>query len=187
MFRQNTMFGNQNYPKYTPMYSQPTQNVLNPNQNIQPEVINTQPIKQTPVQENIVITPQEPAIKFLDKNEIFDFINTKFSKLDEALLSFKHERYPIKLEDEIEEKTVRKEKVRETNDTIEKNIIKKQKKAYGNIDDNLFLQVKEKYPNFPEDKKDIVVIDNDGNFFINKNKKKIPLNNVNTLKLINKK
>jgi hypothetical protein len=36
------------------------------------------------------------------------------------------------------------------------------------IDDSLFTKVKEKYPNFPEDKKDILVVDNDGNFFISK-------------------
>jgi hypothetical protein len=139
---------------------------------------NTQPTHYTqPIQSTQSVQPvqsqNEKNDDFLDKNELFEFLNTKFNKIDEALINYR------------QEKSQSIQKQPEINETKEK--LKKNKKVYANIDDSLYNKVKEKYPNFPDEKKENLVIDNDGNFYIDKKKKKIPLNNVNALKLINKK
>jgi hypothetical protein len=216
MFRQNpSLFNNPQYNKYVPIY--PSQ--INPQNNDQNKQNNNtlNPLKQI---ENIIPVKEisQPVIEnkqneksienknFLDKNEFFEFMNTKFTKLDEALLSYKQEKYPANLSTIVNEnnnnsndlKLLNKKNDRtKQNNVNEENEIrldnqinktnKRINKSYGLIDDTLFDKVKEKWPNFPEDKKDIVVIDNDGNFFLTQNKKKIPLNNVSALKLINKK
>ena len=191
----------------------PTDNKLFENKPIETKPIENKPIETKPIEnkptETIIVDTNlidnkiiekpesifENEIKddskfnFIDKNELYEFINNKFSRLDEALLTYKQEKLPIKCEipNEIDNEKLLGNKEKLKYNKNNENLTKKQKKAYESIDDSLYDKVKEKYPNFPDDKKNNIVIDNDGNFFINKNKKKIPLNNVNTLRLINKK
>jgi hypothetical protein len=214
MFGRNSFLNNQKI-KHTPVYcnivdNQPfinDQNKINHqkhNDQKQNEIIIETPIIQLKDDKNILsdhkLTDHQTnndkidKINFIDKDELYNFINSKFSKIDDALLSFKQERYPIKndindfQDDEHDIKHDKKKELLKSRAPFEEEKSnKKPKKSYETIDDSLFDKVKEKYPNFPEDKKHNIVIDNDGNFFINKNKKKLPLNNVNTLKIINKK
>lgn len=203
MYRHNSIYGN-NYNKYTPIYTNPNNtSILSPinttNQcekpttipNILPDPIT---VLQTPIIPILAEVEPNPtpkldtnSLSFLDKNELYEFINSKFVKLDDALLSYKRQTNPpVKEIENVENKKAALEKTREVI-TDKLTAVKKQKRTFENVDDSLFTQVKEKYPSYPEDKKNLVVIDNDGNFYINKNKKKIPLNNINTLKLINNK
>ena len=198
MYRQNQM--NFNNTKHIPIYqtnNQPSQNKSQPEQKtiqsshqiVQPlqQSLQSQPVQQVNqiLQNHSLQTSKTDEMlndNFLDKNELYEFINNKFTKLDDALLSFKQERYPTKLDDNDIQTPIKNSNKSET-----KNITKRQKKIYENVDDSLFNKAKEKYPNIPDDKKSLISIDNDGNYYINKNKKKIPLNNVNALRLSNNK
>jgi hypothetical protein len=220
MFRNNSMFNR--YLNQLPI-TKTEQQINTKNETKIIETKKPQEIKQEIKQIIEDIKPKED--KILDKNEFYDFLNLKFSKIDEALLQyiffnklyrFKQERLPTKLEEmneddeqiklntkrqrekyEIKEdikkqeikEEIKKQEINEDKNIEEKKEIKhrKAKKSFGNVDDVLFEKVKEKYPSLPDDKKELIVVDNDGNFFISKNKKKLPLNNVNALKLINNK
>lgn len=191
---------NFNNTKHIPIYqtnNQPSQNKSQPEQKtiqsshqiVQPlqQSLQSQPVQQVNqiLQNHSLQTSKTDEMlndNFLDKNELYEFINNKFTKLDDALLSFKQERYPTKLDDNDIQTPIKNSNKSET-----KNITKRQKKIYENVDDSLFNKAKEKYPNIPDDKKSLISIDNDGNYYINKNKKKIPLNNVNALRLSNNK
>lgn len=186
MFRQNSMYNYSQQSRYIPIYM-----------NQQPTQPNTQPAIQPPPQveepkiienkiENKIEEPKVEKLNFLDKNELFEYMNTKFSKLDEALIHFKNEKYPVKEFTEVVEDKKDVGIEIQSDKKTNKLLGKKKKKMYVMVDDNLFTQVKEKYPNFPENKKNDIVIDNENNFFISTGKKKIPLTNVSALKLINK-
>lgn len=132
-----------------------------------------------------VIEKLPEMTKFADRDELFTYLNTKFSKLDDALVAFRQEKKPS-IESIITPTNTPNEKIENllVNNQLNE---KRKKKTYANVDDTMFLKLKEKYPNFPEDKKPDVVLDNDGNFYISKNRKKYILNNVNAMKIINNK
>lgn len=189
MFRQNSLYPNR-FNQQQPVYlikNEKTQPILEtPIPKI--ENIKTEPIIKkidsipVKIDQEIIVD----KIQFTDKNDIYEYIDTKFSKFDEALMMFKNNKYPHK---EIEENIIPAEKTmlkkRQTDFTPEKINIKKKRKEYQTITEDLFTDIKDKYPQFPESEKPNIVTDGD-DFYLSKKNKKIPLNKMNVLKMINK-
>ena len=156
----------------------------------QPIVSQTPIVSQQPIVQHIVEQPQiKETQKLFDKEEFYEFMNTKFNKFDEALTSFKTDFYS-KQQSLIQQPTSIQQScddIKPTTSVSKQNIPKRTKKSYANVDESLFTKLKEKYPTLPDERKESISIDNDGNYYFNKKNKKIPLNNVNVLKIINNK
>jgi hypothetical protein len=129
-------------------------------------------------------TPEKGEVdnKPFNKDEFFKFVTEKFTKLDEALISLKNEFKPS-------QQNEANEQVKNISESLvnSKKEPKFKKNNYANIDDSHFNKLKEQYGNIPEDRKNDLYVDNNGKYYLHKNKKKLELNQVNALKLINKK
>jgi hypothetical protein len=139
----------------------------------------------------------QPSIQTND--EIYKFLTEKFSKMDDALIEFKktldtpkavqyYEESDNSNESDGQMTLLTKKTIRSEPQKIIKGKNKHPTKSYAAVTDQMFEEIKQKYPHVSEAKKEVFCVDNDGNFYINdKSAHRIkPVNNVNTIKLIKK-